>query len=329
MQPHSKVGLIALAMVAVFVTTFRESAAQQSADGSSSRSQVGTSYVLGSDDLISVHASEADEIGDKPVRIDGSGFIRLPLAGRIKAAGFTSEQLEDEISDRLKPYIKDPQATVSVLEFHSQRVSVLGSVKSPGIHQLEGHRTVVEVLALAGGLADDSGTTLKITRRIEHGRIPLPSAVDDPTGQFSVADINLKEIINAKNPAQNILIAPDDVISVPRAQMVYVIGTVPHPGGYVLGEDASFSILKVVSLAGGIDRGAAPQNARILRRMSGDANRQDIPINLKAIMAGQSSDVPLQPEDILFIPASGAKTAIGRTAEAILQIGTGIAIYRF
>jgi polysaccharide export outer membrane protein len=286
-------------------------------------------YVLGADDLISVHALDAEEINDKPVRIDGDGYIRLPLAGRIKASGLTSEQLEDAIDEHLKTYIRVPQTTVSVIEFHSQRVSVLGSVKSPGIHQLEGHRTVVEVLALAGGLSDDAGNILKITRRIEQGRIPLPSAVDDPTGKFSVADINLKEIINAKNPAQNILIAPDDVISVPRALMVYVIGTVPRPGGYILGEDASFSVLKAVSLAGGIDRGASPQHARILRKTANNGNRQEIPVNLKTILAGHAGDVPLEPEDILFIPSSEAKTAVGRAAEAAVQITTGVLIYHY
>jgi polysaccharide export outer membrane protein len=286
-------------------------------------------YVLGPDDLISVHVQDADEINDKPVRVDGDGYIRLPLAGRVKASGLTSEQLESAIAENLKTYIKEPQATVSVQEFHSQRVSVLGSVRNPGIHQLEGHRTVVEVIALAGGLADDAGNAVTITRRIQRGRIPLPSAVDDPTGQFSVADINLKDILSAKDPAQNILIAPDDVLSVPRAKMVYVIGTVPHPGGYILGEDASISLLKALSLAGGIDHGAAPQRARILRRVAGDANRQEIPVNLNTIMAGNAGDLPLQPEDILFVPANGAKTAIGRAAEAAVQITTGLAIYRF
>jgi polysaccharide export outer membrane protein len=272
---------------------------------------------------------DADEINEKPVRIDGDGYIRLPLAGRIKAAGLTSEQLEHAIAENLRTYIKEPEVTIGVLEFHSQRVSVLGSVRSPGIHQLEGRRTVVEILAQAGGVSDDAGNTLKITRRIEWGRIPLPSAADDPTGQYSVADINVKEIMNGKNPAQNILIAPDDVISVPRALMVYVIGSVPRPGGYVLGENASFSVLKVVSLAGGIDHGAAPQHARILRPVAANGNRQEIPVNLKKILAGRSGDIPLQPEDILLIPTSGAKAAFGRTTEAALAITTGLLIYRF
>ena len=291
--------------------------------------EIGASYVLGANDLISIHATDADEINDKPIRIDEDGYIRLPMVGRIKASGLTLDQLQTVISDRLRTYIKDPQAAVSVVESHSERVSVLGSVKSPGLHELEGHRTLVEVLALAGGLADDAGSTVKIARRIERGRIPLPSATDDSTGQFSVAEVNLKDLISAKNPAQNVQIEPDDVVSVPRAKMVYVIGTVPHPGGYILGEDDSFSVLKVVSLAGGIDHGAAPQNTRILRRVPGSTNRQEIAINLKTIMTGHASDVQLEPEDILLVPASGPQRVLSRAAEAVLQVSTGVAIYRF
>ena len=230
---------------------------------------------------------------------------------------------------RSRTYIKNPQASVSVVESHSERVSVLGSVKSPGLHELEGHRTLVEVLALAGGPADDAGSTVKIARRIERGRIPLPSATDDSTGRFTVADVNLKDLISAKSPGQNIQIEPDDVVSVPRAKMVYVIGTAPHPGGYILGEDDSFSVLKVISLAGGIDHGAAPQNTKILRRLPGNTNRQEIAINLKTIMTGHASDVQLQPEDILLVPASGPQRVVGRVAEAVLQVSTGVAIYRF
>ena len=302
--------------------------AQQSVTSSPAADQVRSTYLLGPDDQITVHALDADEINDKPFRIDGDGYIRLALAGRIKASGMTIEQLETTISDRLKVYIKDPQVAVSVVEFRSQPVSILGSVHSPGVHQLEGHKTVIEMISLAGGLSDDAGHTLKITRRMEWGRIPLPTAVDDPTGRFSVADINLQEIMDAKNPAQNVLIAPEDVISVPRAQMVYVIGTVLKPGGYVLGDSKSFSVLKVVSLAGGVDHFAAPQKARIMRPVAGNSNREEIPVNLKAIMAGTSGDVPLQPEDILFIPSNGPQKALARAAEAAIQVGT-FAVYKF
>jgi polysaccharide export outer membrane protein len=327
LKHYIRLALILLA-ASVVLPNIVVQAEEQMPQRATAVSQTRSTYLLGPDDLISIHAPDADEISDKPVRIDGEGYVRIPLAGRIKASGLTVEQLRASISTALKSYIKDPDVAVSIVESRSQRVSVLGAVKNPGIHQLEGHRTIIEILALAGGLADDAGHTLKITRRIEWGRIPLPSAVDDATGQFSVADVNLQDITAARNPAQNILVAPDDVISIPRAQMVYVIGTVPHPGGYVLGDRESFSVLKAASLAGGIDHGASPQKARILRAVPGVTSRQEIPVNLREIMAGRSSDVQLQPEDILLIPASGPQKAMGRVAEAALQVTTGIIIYR-
>jgi polysaccharide export outer membrane protein len=163
---------------------------------------------------------------------------------------------------------------------------------------------------------------------MEWGRIPLPMATDDPTGKFSVADVNLQEIMLAKNPAQNILIAPEDVISVPRAEMVYVIGQVSKPGGYILGEHESFSVLKALSLAGGFVSLAAPQNARILRPVAGNAKRQEIPVDLRTIMTAKSPDVPMQPEDILFVPLNGPQKAMARAAEAAIQLTTGIILYR-
>lgn len=299
-----------------------------SGSGQQTADPIRSTYLLGPDDQLSVHALEADEINDKPFRIDGNGNINLALVGRLRAAGLTPEQLESALSDRLKTFIKDPQVAVSVVEFRSQPVSVLGSVKTPGVHQLQGHKTVVEILALAGGLADDAGHTLKITRRKEWGNIPLPGAADDETGRFSVAGVNLREIMSGRNPAQNILIAPEDVISVPRAEMVYVIGQVTKPGGYILGEHETFSVLKAVSLAGGIDHGAAPQNARILRPVAGNPNRSEIAVNLKTIMTGAAGDLPLQADDILFVPISAPKKAMARAAEAAVQITTGLVLYR-
>ncbi len=293
-----------------------------------SRDVLRSAYVLGPDDQVVVRAPDADEIGDKPVRIDSSGYVRLPLAGRIQAAGLTIEQFENEIAARLRVYMKQPEVSVSVVEFRSQPVSVLGCVRSPGVLQLQGQKTLVEVLSLAGGLADDAGHSVKISRRLEWGRVPLPSAADDPTGGYSVGEVSLNDIMEARNPAQNILIRPQDVISVPRGEMVYVIGQVLKAGGYMLRERETLSALQALSLAGGLDRAAAPQNTRILRLAPGAANRTEIAVNLKRIMSGQAGDVPLRPEDILLVPSSAPKKALGRAAEAAVQITSGLIIFR-
>jgi polysaccharide export outer membrane protein len=285
-------------------------------------------YVLGPDDVIAVHAVEGEEIGDKPFRIDISGYVRMPLVGRMQASGLTVEQFENSIAGRLKVYIKEPEVSVTVVEFRSQPVSVLGSIRNPGVHQLQGRKTLVEILSLAGGISDDAGYGVKIARRLEWGRIPLPSNAADPTGGFWVAQVSLKEIMEARNPSENILICPHDVISVPRAEMVYVIGQVPRAGGYVLRERETLSVLQALALAGGLGRVASPQKARILRPEAGGGSRAEIPVNLKKIMEGEAGDMPLLPEDILFIPSSAPKRAIGRVAEAAIQVTTGLIIFR-
>jgi len=290
--------------------------------------RVPPAYVLGPDDQVVVRALEADELSDKPMRIDMSGYLRLPMVGRIQASGLTIDQLETEIAARLGKYVKAPEVSVSVTEFRSQPVAVSGSVKNPGIHQLQGRKTLIEILSLAGGLADDAGHSVKITRQLEWGRVPLPDAKDDLSGGFSVADVSLEAILEARNPAENVVILPHDVVSVPRAEMVYVVGQVPRAGGFILRERETLSALQALSLAGGLDKDASPGHARILRPSPGVKSRNEIPIDLKKIMSGQAQDVPLQSEDILFIPSSTPKKALTRVADTAVQITTGLIVFR-
>ena len=272
-----------------------------------------TSYVLGPDDQIALEAPDVEEISGKPFRIDLSGNINLPLVGSVQAAGLTAVELQSRIKDRLKKYLRNPDITVSITDFRSQPVSVLGAVQKPGVHQLQGNQNLLGVLSLAGGLRPDAGSTVKITRRLTWGRLPLPDAADDPTGQYSVASIPIRSIMIAAHPAENIAIKPEDVISVPRAELIYAIGAVRKSGGFVLGERESISALQALALAEGLDRTAAAQNARILRATENSPNRTEIPIDIKKILAGTSADVPLKADDILFIPASRAKSAALRT----------------
>jgi polysaccharide export outer membrane protein len=133
--------------------------------------------------------------------------------------------------------------------------------------------------------------------------------------------------MDATNPAENIPIKPDDIISVPKADLIYCIGSVKKPGGFVLGQEETLSALQVLSLAEGLDKAASPDKARIMRIVPGSIVRAEIPVNLKRLMAGKAADLPLKSNDILFVPNSAAKSAFARTVEAAVQIGTGVAIY--
>jgi len=285
---------------------------------------VRTTYMLGPDDQIVLRVSNMPEISEKPVRIDLNGFIRLPMIGRVKASGKTIEQLETELIERLGEFLEEPDVAVSMTEFKSQPVSVIGAVSSPGVHQLQGRKTLVEILSMVGGMKQDAGVNATITRNLEWGRIPLAGAKDDPSGQFSIAEVNLKTLVEGKSPEKNIVIYPHDVISIPKAEVAYVMGDVSKAGALVMSDGETLSVLQAVSSAGGLLKTAAPQNAKILRLIMGGPKRAELNVDVKKILAGKANDQPLLAGDILFVPGSASKRAAARAAEAAVQAGTMI-----
>ncbi len=116
--------------------------------------------------------------------------------------------------------------------------------------------------------------------------------------------------MSGSNPAENIAILPHDVITVPKADMVYIVGAVRKPGGYVMGENISFTTLQVLSLAEGLDRAAATGDARIMRAVAGSNSRAEIPVDLTKVLANKTEDLPLKADDILFIPTSAARRLV-------------------
>jgi polysaccharide export outer membrane protein len=308
-------GLAALAAAALF-----------SQDRPAARTDA--AYVLGPEDQIVIRVLDLEEIPDKPFRVDMRGNINVPLIGRVHAGGLTVEQLETELTEQFGKVLNNATVTVFITEFRSQPVSVLGAVRTPGVHQIRGHATLYEVLSLAGGLNPDAGNAIKITRRKTEGPLPLARAAEDPTGEFQVGEVTVKSVMEAQSPDENIEVLPNDVVSVPKADLVYVIGAVRKSGGFVLSEKERISVLQALSLAEGLDRGAAAGSAKILRPVPQSENRQEIPVNLKDILAGRSGDVSLLANDILFVPNSGPKTAFGRGVEAAISMATGVVVYR-
>lgn len=280
------------------------------------------SYIMGAGDLISVHASNVPELADKPVRIDMNGFVNLPMAGRIQAAGLTVEALQAAIAARLKVYLEEPDVTVSINEYQSQPVSVFGEVASPGVHQLQGRKTLVEILALAGGPRLDAGPTVRITRRLEYGRVPLPGATDDSTGKFSVASLDLKPLVQAKAPQTDIEILPYDIISIPKAELIYIAGDVTKSGPLPLQERSTMSIMEALSSTGGVTKTADTKNGRILREVPGSKIRDQIPVDIEKITKGKTPDVELLAGDILVVPSSSSKKFSQRALDAAIQVAT-------
>lgn len=287
-----------------------------------------STYALGVGDQLTVSALDVDQLAKEPYRIGMDGILTLPLAGSIPASGLTVKQLSDEIRSRLSKYVRDPDVTVSLLEMRSQPVSVLGDVRNPGVVQLMGQKTLFEVLSLAGGLNPEAGNVIRITREKQWGTIPLADARLDGTGEFWIAEINVKEIMDGSSPAKNIAVKPNDVIAVPKGEIVYVLGAVKKSGGFVLGAKEKVTVLQALAMAEGLDRFASTANAKIVRKTDNANKPIEIPVDLRRVLQGKDIDLSLTDSDILFVPISGTKQAVSRTLDAGINIGTGIAIWR-
>jgi len=285
-------------------------------------------YKLGPGDAIRVQQANAEELDGTEARIDDSGYANLPLVGRIKAGGLTVEQTEAELKGRLAKLLLNPQPVVSITEYKSQPVSVLGAVNTPGVVQLQGQKSLLEVLSQAGGLRADAGAQLRITRHMEYGPLPLDGERRDVTGEFSIGTIDIAPLLRGGNPVSNIAIFPRDAISVEQTEMVYVTGDVHKPGGFPLGSKPALSVLQAVSLAEGLGPQASPKNAKVFRPKGDGPDKEEIAVDVRKILEGKANDFDLHARDVLFIPDSVSKKAGVRAAEAALQAATGVAIWR-
>ncbi len=286
-------------------------------------------YILGAGDQIAIHVVDLDEVSDHPIRIDPNGFIDLALIGRVQAGGMTIDQLRDELKGRFRKYINSPEVNINLIENQSRSVSIVGSVTSPGVHPLVGPQRLLEVISSAGGVRPDAGSRVVLTRQAHWGELPLTGAKLDATGAYSTATLSLEGLMSASNPSDNILIDPGDVISIPKADVVYAIGNVKRAGGFPLSAKDSMSVLQALSLAEGLSSNAEANHARILRPgAGGEAKVREIPVDINAILSGKNPDVPLFANDVLYVPNSVARAGAKRTAEAILQVATGVVIYR-
>ncbi|MGA3049721.1 MAG: polysaccharide biosynthesis/export family protein [Terracidiphilus sp.] len=284
-------------------------------------------YVIGPRDKLAIRVIDEDEIGANPYAVDLSGNVVLPRMGAVHVAGLTTVQAESKLTNCFRAQLKNPIVTVSVAEYRSQPVTVLGAVGTPGTLQIEGRKNLFEVISEAGGLKEEAGNTIQITRQIKYGPLPLRDAHLDSSGEFSVGEVSVRSIVKAQDPSQNIPILPFDVITVPRAEMVYVVGAVNKAGGFVLSERSEMSVLELLSLSQGMTRVAGGKNARILRATEGSVAREEIPIDLNKILRGKSPDVDLRSNDILFVPVNTGKSASLQALQTIVSTGSGIAIY--
>lgn len=272
-------------------------------------------YVLGPGDVVAITAFEVEEISEKPFRIDSQGDINLPLLGKIHVDGMTVEQFEADLTSRLKTIVRQPQVVVRITQYRSDFVFFEGMFKTTGIVPLQGRRNLIEMLAVVG-TQPNASHRIKVTRRFEMGKIPLPNAVEDQDKKVSTVEISMGSLRDNVNPAEDIVLQPFDVISVERAEMIYVNGEVSRVGGVELGERESISAAQLITMVGGLGKDADAGKAHVLRPILNTAKRSEIPLNLKKILAGQENDFPLLPNDILVVPRNN-KRSIARNVALI------------
>src|SRR5712671_4279707 len=286
-------------------------------------------YVIGSGDLLSVEVFDVPELS-RDVRVNETGFISLPLIPvKVHVGGLTTFQLQDKIAELLQTngLVSTPQVSVSLKEQHSQPNTVIGSVKSPMVIQAARQTTLLQVLSQAGGVGEDAGSVVVITR---------PPSAPEESGQTDAAKvssepqtfmISLNDLLDTGNSTFNIPVLGGDVVSVPRAGIIYVVGAVQRPGGFVMQSDRDrMTTLKILSLAGGTTGSAKEKQAVILRKNLETGKRDEVPVDLKKVMQLKTEDVMLQPSDILFIPDSAGKKALHRAGDVAIGLTTGLAL---
>jgi len=267
-------------------------------------------YILGPNDQILIRVPQSDEINERPFRIDTEGFITVPIVGRVRAAGLTVQALEADLTARLKEFIREPQVIVSVTQFRSEPVFILGAFRNPGIYPLQGRRTLIEMLSAVGGLQPNASRRIRIARRIEYGPIPLPSAVISPDGKTSTVEISMESLTQNVNPDEDIALLAYDVVTADRAERVYVSGEVAKTSAIELAERESISVTQALTEAGGFTQYAIRDRVRVLRPILGTTLRAEINIDLKRVFEGKDVDFPLLPNDLLFVPRDTKKAVL-------------------
>jgi polysaccharide export outer membrane protein len=346
-------------------------------------------YVIGNGDLLAVQVFDVQEL-NREVRVSQTGTIGIPLVPvRIHVSGLTETQAQLKIAEVLEAngLVSHPDVSVTVKEHKSKPITIVGAVPHPMVYQADRQVTLIEVLAEAGGISNDAGNTVIISRleadpvseaeppainSSDAAPTPLPEIAPNPapdaprtpagpthspspddTGRAAAGTsssatspksidppdplppaiantitVNLGRILETGDTSSNVVLQPGDVVTVPHAGIVYALGAVARPGGFVIANDrGQLTTLKLLSLAGGLERTAKSDHAVIVRR---DANgeQHQVDVNLAKVLKFQAEDVRLQPSDILYVPKSATKQALIKAAELGTVIGTSLVIYR-
>jgi polysaccharide export outer membrane protein len=329
-------------------------------------------YIIGNGDLLELEVFDVKELS-RVVRVSQTGSIGIPLVPvRLHVAGLTEVQAEQKISEVLESngLVSHAEVSLTVKERKSKPITVVGAVGHAMVYQADRPVTLLEVLAEAGGVANDAGDTVIVNRPAREApsdpseppaigpEDPAPAAASkgsahegspqqtasstaagsnasanspapiDPPHLNNTITINLNELMESGDATNNIILQAGDIVTVPHSGIVYVLGAVSKPGGFVLANDrGQLTTLKILALAGGLSPTAKSDHAVIVRK-DNQGQQHEVAVDLKKVMQRQSEDLQLQPSDILYVPNSASRQAMVRALEFGIALGSGVALYR-
>lgn len=304
-----------LLLLAAALPLARSAAAQALPDASTftvrpSRQGAAVPVPIASGDLLNVSVYDSPELTQK-VRVEADGVVQLALIGPTKVAGLTALQAADLIAHQLQNHnlLLYPQVNVLIEEYASQGVTVTGEVQRPGVYSVLGSRTLLDVISMAGGLTNIADTNITIRHR---------------SGVEENVSANLKSDDAKTSLANNIQVYPGDLVVVPKAGIVYVLGDVNRPGGFTMQNNGKITLLQALAQAGGTNRSASMNGATLLRKTADGYVSK--PVRIHDLVRGRAEDVELHASDILYVPSSVMKT-VGQSTQAIVTSLGSASVY--
>lgn len=263
---------------------------------------------LGPGDLVNVTVYGVSDLATK-TRVGSNGDVYLPLIDYVHLAGLTLDEAQAAIEKRYVSggFLVDPHVSVFIDEYASQGINVLGEVNRPGVYPAIGKERLLDVVAAAGGLSERAGQTATVTHR------------DEP-GKLITASLRANTAVGA-DPSLQVL--PGDTVVVSKADIVYVVGDVNRPSGLMM-DSGNLTVLQAIALVGGTTRTSKLSGVKIIRKENGTMTEKFVP--LKKILQAKAADVPMEANDILFIPSSAAKVAATKSVDAIVQTASALTL---
>jgi polysaccharide export outer membrane protein len=288
-------------------------------------------YRIGPGDVLDIRVYNRPQLSREAIRVDGRGMIRMPLIeGEIQAACRTESELAKELATRYLEYLRNPHVDVFVKEYQSQPVAVIGAVNTPGRFQLQRRVRLLELLSFSGGHTERAGRNIHVV----HGAT-APSVCESPASDNDIGDVDivatglaaykLSDTLRG-DASSNPYIRPGDIVTLPEAEQIYVVGNVLKPSAIPLKEPITVS--RAIAMVGGTLPATKSDRVRIVRQIPGSATKTEIFVDLKAIDKRQAEDLALQANDIVDVPTSGGKkflhTLVGTIAPTVGRLPVSV-----